>query len=243
MILAMSLLWIVLLAVGASTAPAAPAAPACPSGALTTLAIEIVSRPQLPQHDQNIGSDRLILRSREGKQILSQAVNDGHLLCMGYAPSPAARSADAPGRYLIGHVGERGARLVLGGISYLGEDGRGFEDYVFTRDGFLALTAISSPAGRFVAFVGGKSVVDGLYVLDARKDTVRRLGPPPAPPPLDFECDDPFQWGTCWADGYTAIEPRVLHFDGETTLVATYGPDTHKARAKNRRARRFKLAP
>jgi hypothetical protein len=239
---AVYLLWIVLLAADVS---AAPDHHACPSGRHSTLTIEIVSRPEYLRHDHNIGSDRLVLRSRDGKPIFSQAVDDGYLLCMGYSASTGVPGRDAPGRYLIGGVGEQGAWLVLRAISYLSEDGRSFEQSVFTKEDFLALTAVASPGGRFVAFIGGKSVADGLYVLDTQKNQIRRLGQPPAPPPmdLDFECEERFQWGTCWADGYVPIEPRVLRFDGETTLVATYGRDTHRARAKNRRVQKFALAP
>ncbi|MES1207513.1 MAG: hypothetical protein ABUS79_16375, partial [Pseudomonadota bacterium] len=99
-----------------------------------------------------------------------------------------------------------------------------------------------SPDGHYVAFVGGIGGVDGVYVLDTSRDTIRRLGPAPAPPPVHgFESDEPFDWGTGWADGYGAIEPSVLRFEAPDVLVATYGRDTPKARAKKRTVRRFKL--
>jgi hypothetical protein len=224
---------------GAASPAVGPLAPAaapdgCPAGTRTTMAIEVVSRPEFPRHDQNIGGDRVVVRARDGQVVFSRAVDDGHLLCLGFADSP-------PGRYLVGVIGEVGAWLVLRSVLYLGEDGSALRPSAFSDGGFLALAAIASPHGRFVAFIGGKDQVDGLYVLDVARNQVRRLGAPPAPPPLDFECDDRFGWGTCWADGYTAIEPAVLRFENDQTLVATYGRDTHRARAKQRRTKRFKL--
>lgn len=219
----------------AATAAASGAGGDCPSGTQTTLAIEVVSRPNILRHDENIGSDRVVLRSDEGKEVYSHTVNDGHLLCLGFV-------ATSPGRYLVGSVGEQGTWMVLGAVSYLGEDGSPLRASAFTKLRFLALTAVSSPRGSFVAFIGGREGdVDGLYVLDTGKDEIRRLGDPPAPPPVDFDCDDAFQWGTCWADGYTAIDPAVMRFEDESTLVVTYGRDTHTARAQHRRVRRFKL--
>jgi hypothetical protein len=222
------------------TSPAVGAAPpasdtsGCPAGARTTLAIEVVSRPALPRHDQNIGGDRAIVRARDGKVLYSRAIDDGRLLCLGFAAQP-------PGRYLVGVIGEAGAWLALRSVLYLAEDGSPLQPSAFSDGGFLALAAVVSPHGRFVAFIGGKDQVDGLYVLDVARNQVRRLAAPPAPPPLDFACDDRFGWGTCWADGYTAIEPAVLRFEDDDTLVASYGRDTHKQRAPRRRTRRFKL--
>jgi len=78
---------------------------------------------------------------------------------------------------------ERGAWLPLGAIHYLREDGISFEPSAFDRLGYLAMTVVTSPSGRYIVFIGGQNITGTLYVLDIERDVVKELGPAPAPPP------------------------------------------------------------
>jgi hypothetical protein len=208
----------------------------CAVGAHTTLDIEVLERPKFPMHDQSIGRDRLVLRSLDGKSLFAKETDDGQWRCLGFD--------QAKHRYLIGFHSEVGAWLVLSSIVYLAEDGKELAASAFSRKSFLALTTLTSPRGRYVAFVGGIHVADGLYVLDTATDAIRRLDRPPAPPPLgddDFSCPDRFEWGSCWADGYATLETDIWHFEGDDTLVVTRGKDSARRRAKKRTVHRYKL--
>lgn len=206
----------------------------CAVGAHTILAVEILERPRMLHHEQSIGRDRLVLRTRDNKTTFSKETTEGHWRCLGYDR--------VKGRYLVGLYHEVGAWLVVSPIFYLAEDEPRLEPSAFSRKQYLALASVASPSGRYLAFVGGVGGVDGLYVLDSETDTVRRVGSAPAPAPVpDFACDEPFEWGTCWADGYEPLEPAVLHFDGDDTLCVSRGRDTHKRRAKKRVVQRVKL--
>jgi hypothetical protein len=217
----------------------APAPAACAVGTHTTLAVEILERPRVPRHDESIGNDRLVLRGADGKKVFSEDTHDAHWLCLGFDRGK--------GRYLVGGYQEQGTWLVLGPILYLAEDAKGggkrLEESAFSRQELMAMSSLTSPSGRYVAFVGGVGVIDGLYVLDTEADTIRRVGKAPAPPPLgdDFTCDETFRWGSCWVGAYAPLEPEVLRFDGDDTLVVTYGHDTHRRRAPKRTTQRIKL--
>jgi hypothetical protein len=220
------------------SAPRAVGAEACSEGQASRLAIEVVARPRIPRHDQNIGKDALVLTAKggatDGKELLRKSMDDAHLHCLGF--SEAAR------RHLLGIEGEQGAWMVLGSILYIAETGGPLVPSAFNRKELMALASLTSPRGRYVAFVGGRHVIDGLFVLDTQTDQIRRLGKPPAPPPdPDWSCQEPFGWGSCWADGYVTLEPTVLRFESEDVLVVSYGKDTGHHRAKQRTVRRFRL--
>jgi hypothetical protein len=223
--------WLVLAAVPGG-APPAP----CAVGTRTTLAVQVLSRPQIARHDESIGDDRLVLRGPDGKTLFSQELKDGHWMCLGFDR--------VKGRYVVGGYQEQGTWLVLGPVLYLAEGGKRLEDSDFSRKEFMAMSSLTSPSGRYVAFVGGVGVLDALYVLDTETDMIRKLGKAPAPPPLgddDFTCDEPFGWGSCWVGAYTTLEPDVLRFEGDDTLVVTRGHDTAKRRSSKRTTQRYKL--
>jgi hypothetical protein len=209
-------------------------AKACSEGRTSNLAIEMVSRPKILRHDQNIGKDALVLTAKDGKELLRESVDDAYLHCLGFS--------EAAGRHLVGIEGERGAWMVLGSILYVAETGGPLVPSAFDRDDFLALASLTSPKGRYVAFVGGHQGINGLFVLDTQTDRMRRLGNPPAPPPNPgWSCDEPFGWGSCWSDAYVTLEPGIMHFEREDVLVVSYGKDTGRHRAKQRTVRRFRL--
>jgi hypothetical protein len=208
----------------------------CPAGREARIEIRPLRRPRFLSHDQNIGGDRLVLRESgaRGRELFSLDLDDGHWTCL---------AVDVErGRHVVGGLGESGAWFVLRSVSYLDEGAPRLQPSRFTKAGYTALSSLASSTGRYLAFVGGVQGVDGLYVLDTRQDTIRRLAAPPAPPPVaDFTSAEPFDWGPGWADGDGPLEASVLRFEGDDTLVATYGRDTHRARAKRRKVRRFKL--
>jgi hypothetical protein len=209
-------------------------AKACSEGRTSNLAIEMVSRPKILRHDQNIGKDALVLTAKDGKELLRESMDDAYLHCLGFS--------EAAGRHLVGIEGERGAWMVLGSILYVAETGGPLVPSAFDRDDFLALASLTSPKGRYVAFVGGHQGINGLFVLDTQTDRMRRLGNPPAPPPSPgWSCDEPFGWGSCWSDAYVTLEPGIMHFEREDVLVVSYGKDTGRHRAKQRTVRRFRL--
>jgi hypothetical protein len=215
---------------------ATPAAAPCATGARTTLSVEVLERPSVPRHDESIGRERLVLRARDGKTLFHDETHDGRWMCLGFDR--------AKGRYLVGGYQEEGTWLVLASMTYLAEDGTRLEESEFSRKEYMAMASLTSASGRYVAFVGGVGVIDGLYVLDAETDTIRKVGKAPAPPPLaddGFDCDEEFRWGSCWVGAYAPLEPEVLHFEGDDTLVVTRGHDSRRQRGKTRTTQRFKL--
>lgn len=187
------------------------------------------------KHDEPVGNDEILLRSNDGQLLLSFPITDGLVRCLG-----VDREA---GRYILGSVSQVGAWLPLVSVFYVTETHAQHADSAFVQGDFIAMATRTSPDGHYVAFIGGKGVVDGVYVLDTRRDLVRHLGKPPMPPPVDsdFVSEEPFAWGTGWADGYGEIESSVLYFKANDRLVVTYGRDSAKRRAKKRKAVEFDL--
>jgi hypothetical protein len=227
-----------LLLLAASPAPpASPTGAACAGSARTSLHLQAGPADSPARHDGPAGDTTFLLRAVPGGELLRTEQLEGRWRCLHTAPT--ARG------YLLGGVRPRGAWLPLASVVYLPEAGGRAVPSAFDRAGFLALAALASPGGRFLAFVGGRGVVDGLYVLDVGRDEVRRLGPAPAPPPdpgLQSTCgDEPFEWGGCWADGLVSLEPSVLRFLAGDVLEVTSGRDGPGGRASERAVRRYEL--
>ena len=209
----------------------------CAKGTRTSLQISQVNVPFLPRHGQIVGQTRFVLCSEPGGEELLSKVDEGNWFCIGFNRNTKT--------YVVGGILERGAWLPLGSIRYLREDGSFFEPSAFDRLGYLAMTVVTSPSGRYIVFIGGQNTAGTLYVLDIERDVVRELGPAPAPPSnvlaRDTCKDEPFEWGTCWGDGYVEMDLGIIQFKSENALEVSYGDDSPDGRAKIRRVRRFKL--
>jgi hypothetical protein len=207
-------------------------------GTNTSLQLTLVLPPFPPRMEQGLGRTRLVLRSEpEGLERL-QAFQDGRWQCLGFLEEDRS--------FLLIGVNARGGWVPMVSVRRLREDGSWAEATAFDRQDCLALTALLSPGGRYLIFVGGQGSVDGLYVFDLRGDTLRKLGPPPAPPPapgLKVTCGKvPFGWGTCWADAYLAMDSGILTFPAADLLEVSYGQDGPRGRARSRQLRRFNLS-
>ncbi len=209
----------------------------CAKGTRTSLQISRINVPFLPRHGQTIGQTSLVLRSEPGGEILLSKEYEGNWFCIGYNRNIKT--------YVVGGILERGAWLPLGSIQYLREDGSSFEPSAFDRLGYLAMTVVTSPSGRYIVFIGGQNTTCTLCVLDIERDLVKELGQAPAPPPNALARDtctgEPFEWGTCWGDGYVEMDTGIIRFKSEDVLEVGYGDDSPHGRAKKRQVKRFKL--
>lgn len=207
-------------------------------GSRTRLEIQRMDVPPVLRHDQPIGRSRLVLRDAASGKTVFSGDFEGHWFCIGFNKTAH--------RYVLGGVFERGAWLPLSAIGYLREDGGAVEPSAFTRQDYLAMASQADENNRYIAFIGGNLVVDGLYVMDVEKDTVRKLGAAPAPPPLPADSieicrGERFGWGECGADGYKALDEGVVRFRPGNVLEVSYGRDNARTRAKKRHVRRFEL--
>ena len=210
----------------------------CVKGTRTCLKISRINVPRILRHDQSIGQTKLVLCSVPGDKELLSKVYEGNWFCICFNKNTKT--------YVVGDISEIGAWLPLRSIQYLRENGSSFETSAFDRLGYLAMTMVTSPSGRYIAFIGGQDTTGTLYVLDIKRDVIKKLSPAPTPPPNESTraiCskDEPFEWGTCWGDGYVEMDPGIICFKSEDVLEVSYGDDSPSARAKIRRVRRFKL--
>lgn len=208
----------------------------CPKGTQTQLHHTLTNAPLLNRLDESIGQTQFVLSDNTNNTIRLSKTYDGRWFCLSF--NNLTKS------YVIGGIFQIGAWLPLGSIQYLSEAKNSFQPSVFDRLAYLANAAVASPNGRYIAFIGGQHSTGQLYVLDTQTDTIKNLGTAPAPPPLannSFFSEEPFEWGTGWADGYLEMEKNILHFKSENILQVSYGKDTPHARAKKRQIRTFKL--
>jgi len=209
----------------------------CAKGTRTSLQITRINVPLIPRHGQSIGPTSLVLRSEPDGEILLSKEVDGNWFCIGFNGNTKT--------YVVGGILERGAWLPLWSIQYLSENGRSLEASAFDRLGYLAMTVVTSPGCRYIVFIGGQNTTGTLCVLDIERDTIKELGPAPAPPPNAHARDickgEPFKWGTCWGDGYVEMDRGIIRFKSEDVLEVSYGDDRPHGRAKKRRVMRFNL--
>ena len=228
----MHFVFIVFCAVIASIGNAAE----CDKGTRTSLQYTIVDVPANSRHDQGNGRTKFVLHSEPDGATLAIKEFDGQWFCFGYNAKTRA--------YIIGGISQKGAWLPLRSIQYLAEDGSS-KPSAFDRLDYIALSAVTSPAGRHIVFIGGRIGIDGLFVLDIERDTIKKLGREPLPPPSSFAADScegqAFEWGGCGADGYVKMDEGILHFASDHELEVSYGKDKPTKRAKKRWVMRYKL--
>ena len=207
----------------------------CSVGHSTTLEISMEDVPRVPRLDQGIGKSHIVLHDQASGVDKVDVRYDGRWSCLAVN--------EARSTYLLAGVSQLGAWLPLASIEYLHEDGS-WRTSAFDRAQHVALAAVVSPSGRYLAYIGGPRRADRLYLLDVQADTIRELGPAPSPPPADAGLanicgHEHFGWGSCWADGLTALDAGILWFASDHELDASYGRDTAHGRAKRRTVRRF----
>jgi len=209
----------------------------CAKGTRSSLQLSRVNVPFVPRHGQSLGKTSLVLRSEPGGEVLLSEEYEGNWICIGFNRTNKT--------YIMGGILERGAWLPLCSIQYLREDKNSLEPSVFDRLGYFAMTVITSPGCRYIVFIGGRSTTGTLHVIDIERDEVKELGPAPAPPPNAFARDicngEPFEWGTCWADGYVEMDAGIIRFKSGDVLEVSYGNDSPHRRGEKRRVQRFKL--
>jgi hypothetical protein len=208
----------------------------CLKGTTTTLNYTLNNTPTIKRLDESIGQTQFVLTDTNGTIKISKEF-DGNWFCLAFNNTTRT--------YIIAGVYQIGAWLPVASIQYLREDQTVFTPSVFDRLNYLAQASLISPTGRYIVFIGGQQTTGDLLVLDTQTDHIHKLGNAPAPPPLpidNFESEEPFEWGTGWADGYVEMETSILHFKSDTVLQVSYGKDTPHARAKKRQLRRFNIA-
>jgi hypothetical protein len=224
------------LALSAAAAPPAPigvsTATARCAGAATALEL-LTTRRFPPRHDQDLGGTTLVLRARDGRELMRRGLSE-IWECLGF---------DARTRsYVLAAKSEVGTRVLLNGLVYVDEEKPALRDSTFTASGFAAAAALLGPQARYLALIGAPSgAPDALYVLDLDRDVLRRLGPAPAPPPLSAG-EEPSAWPWDAPDRwFTELEPGIWSFADASTLRVSAGKDTAKRRAKKRTVRTWKL--
>jgi len=154
---------------------------------------------------------------------------------------------EAANAYLIGGLYEQGAWLPLDALVYVDDASGAWRNSQVDGSRWMAMAAVAAPGGRYVAFIADPRG-DGfeLEVLDALNDKLVRAGTAPSPPPFARE-----EWGSCshggrfqWGDpvdGFVEMDPNIMTFPDEQTLVVSYGKDSCRHRSLKRRLQRWVL--
>ncbi len=189
-----------------------------------------------PRHDGSEGSVAVRLEALADHRAIVAKTMDGAWRVLAYVPSAQM--------FVMGGQFEVGAWLPLNVISYLDEKTGAVRQARHNED-WMALAAVPSPDGRFIAFVGARADESfRLQVLDTVNDALYQLGLPPAPPPdpnpMPRSSTGEWDWGDP-IDGVTEMDPGVITFPDDHTLRVTYGRDTWRGRAPQRKARAWDL--
>jgi hypothetical protein len=202
----------------------------------------VQTRARVPQHDVDLGVTRLVLRDDSGR-VLVEAGAAELWECQVYDPRTR--------RYVVTSVNEHGTKTTLRGLVYLDERRRTFVDSTLLTQSFEAVVATLSPGGHYFVFIGknhppdgGRKWRPGLYRLDLDTDRLRRLGKPPAPPPLPEsmwkDLDIYYAWDAA-ERSFCELEKGILTFVDDHTVRISYGWDDHRPRATARHTRDFDL--
>jgi hypothetical protein len=189
---------------------------------------------------------RLVLSSRTPGRKAQELVWEGDWDVLVFATGPKA--------YVLRQFATVGAWRGIVAVRYLSESGASKESRAVGEQ-FFAVTDVASSEGNSVAFVAQTktpAVATGfhLYVLDVVKDSLRDLGRPPAPPPVDPDASDALcrgkgavSWGDSELGGaYTPMDDGILVFE-PGVLKVSFGADTCARRAAKRTIRTIPLGP
>ena len=214
----------------------------------TTTYLECIqNKLKTPMHDDTLGDTKMILKSKNGKTLKTLQYRE-LWQCFGYNPETK--------RYLLGGQFENGVIVTLSGLVYLEETSGKVVQSSYMKRGFEALAATSSIDGRFFAFIGEPKVdwKEGtkLFVLDTTSDQTKKIGEPPAAPPIaTILKENPakeaknliascYDWGALerW---YTKLPESIFGFSDEHVLRVSYGKDTPYKRSKKREVKTWNL--
>jgi len=189
-----------------------------------------------PRHDVSNGAAVMRLERLADHHAILTKTMEGTWAVLAYVPSAHM--------FVVGGQFEVGAWLPLDVISYVDEKDGAIRQARHNED-WMALAAVPSPDGRFIAFVGARGdEYFRLQLLDTVNDALYELGQPPAPPPdpqttVKGEGHE-WDWGDP-IDGVTQMDPGIISFPDDHTLRVSFGRDTFRARAKHRTTRSWDL--
>jgi hypothetical protein len=203
----------------------------------TYLDIKIIS---YPKYDKSSGETLITIISILDSTALKSYHKEGIWHYIGY--NKKIRSHILAGAFQVG------AWLPLCELEYLNEDSLTFRKSGINNRDWLALTAITDESAKYIVFIGipEKNKIR-LFSLNTETDKIKILGEPPSPPPVEPDLfqpemlDESWTWGVSYADGYTVMDDGIIRFIGNDKLQVSYGKDTAKQRAKNRRIKIFNL--
>jgi hypothetical protein len=196
-----------------------------------------VTMARAARHDSDFGATSVWFESRSPGGPRKDFKLEGTWQVIAYA--------ETAGAFLLGGKFGRGAWLPLVALTYVDERTGDQRRSRFSHTDWMAMAAVPSPRGRFVALVG--RIDDDqqfeLQVLDTSVDLAVTAGRAPAPPPDDFYCSEHVRlyWGDT-VDGLVTMDAGIIAFPAEGTLAVSYGADTCRKRAKRRRTKLVDLA-
>lgn len=217
----------------------------CGSSSTAHQNLKMILSPGSGRHNGNPGKTSFILEERSSGKVLWQAQYEGIGVCYGFNPLQKI--------FIFGLLKENGIGVRLTELYYLNEAKAEVRKSSFSAAALEAFAGVTDVHHSFLAFIAIEKNDVGLYLLDVAHDRIRKLGTAPLPPPLSKEeqsyaLRDPesfqgkWEWMSSLRDGYRPLDPGILYFEGNNTLVATYGNDTREKRATQRKIRRWNVA-
>lgn len=217
----------------------------CARGASTILRSGGVSRSQ--RHNGNSGEAHFVLESKTTGAVLWKDEYVGEGVCLGYNPDR--------GVYIIGSRRARGIGVRLTEVRYIDESRPRSRSSAFNRQDIEAFSAVASPRLWYVAFIAIEENDISVFVLDARRDTLKKIGKAPLPPPLSPDelayvklhpevlQEGQWAWMGSFRDSYMQLDSGIIEFHDNEILRISYGADTPYARSPKRDMINVRLGP
>lgn len=214
----------------------------CATGSNTLLELGGVSRST--QHNGNDGQANFALKPKAGGAVLWKDQSVGQGVCFGFHTHML--------RYVIGTRKEHGIGVRLTSVRYVDEATGKSQASSFNRRNIEGFAAVPSTDLHYIAFIAIAENDAELYVLDVEKDSVRKLGKAPLPPPLDEKerayvkqhpdsLEGAWEWMGSFRDSYMDLEPGIITFQGDV-LKVSFGADTSSKRSEKRNIVTYDLA-